>query len=82
MRIQFELSEGVAEFLDGLKKDLGLASRTDAIRHSLNLMKLAVKEIEEGNTFGSYNAKKGVIREVVIPGFEILKIKAKSKNKK
>lgn len=72
MRVQIELNPKAIDFLDNLKKKLGLATRVETIKYALSLLNWAVKEAEFGREIGTIDNKNKIVRVFVMPGLDIL----------
>jgi metal-responsive CopG/Arc/MetJ family transcriptional regulator len=70
-RVQLDLPERQVKELDGLMKEMGVATRKDFFNQALSLLLWAIKEKKEGRIIASVDEANQHYREVVMPALNI-----------
>lgn len=70
-RIQFLVTDEMAEKLDGLVQEMDLKTRTQLLNTAITLLDWAVRERKAGNIIASVDEKKGKIKEIDMPGLPV-----------
>ena len=75
--IQIQFSRDKIEEFERLMQQCKLFSKLDLFNAALTLFSWAVEELEAGRGIGSFDKKRAVFHEVMLPGLSAIKKKEK-----
>ena len=75
MRLQFEVSDELAEELTALQGDIGASTKKELFNNALTLLQWAVRQVKSGKIITATDESADSYSELNMPVFEVARLK-------